>query len=79
MFDYGHYKIPQHLVAVTDPHFPCIVTHRGDNDTPRHAAETLRKRGMARAPANDVRRALERHSAIWKKRGSSFRPWPGSR
>lgn len=61
VFDYGHYKIPQHLVAVTDPHFPCIVTHRGDNDTPRHAAETLRKRGMSPAPRNDVRRALERH------------------
>ncbi|HRM73090.1 MAG: hypothetical protein KBG46_05645 [Paracoccus sp.] len=69
VFDYGHYKIPQHLVAVTDPHFPCIVTHRGDNDTPRHAADTLRKRGMSQAPVNDVRRALERHFPYLEKEG----------
>lgn len=61
VFDYGHYKIPQHLVAITDPHFPCIVTHRGDNDTPRHEAQILRKRGMTPAPAQDVKRAWERH------------------
>jgi hypothetical protein len=61
VFDYGHYKIPQHLVSVTDPHFPCIVTHRGDNDTPRHEAQTLRKRGMTPASETDLRRARERH------------------
>lgn len=61
VFDYGHYKIPQHLVSVTDPHFPCIVTHRGDNDTPRHEAQTLRKRGMSLASETDVRRVHERH------------------
>lgn len=61
VFDYGHFKIPQHLVSVTDPHFPCIVTHRGDNDTPRHEAQTLRKRGMVKAPPEDIRRAWERH------------------
>ncbi|MFC3568349.1 glycosyltransferase [Paracoccus simplex] len=61
VFDYGHFKIPQHLVAVTDPHFPSIVTHRGDNDTPRHEAQILRKRGMVRASEQDVRRAWERH------------------
>lgn len=61
VFDYGHYKIPQHLVSVTDPHFPCIVTHRGDNDTPRHEAQTLRKRGMSLASEADVRRVHERH------------------
>ncbi|MBK4216220.1 hypothetical protein JJJ17_09815 [Paracoccus caeni] len=61
IFDYGHYQIPSRLVAVTDPHFPNIVTHRGDNDTPRHAPEILRKRGMSRATSNDVQRAIERH------------------
>lgn len=61
VYDYGHYKIPQNLVAVTDPHFPCIVTHRGDNDTPRHAPEILRKRGMTIAENDHIRRALERH------------------
>lgn len=61
VFDYGHYKIPHHLVSVTDPHFPCIVTHRGDNDTPRHEAQTLRKRGMTVAPQEDVQRAWVRH------------------
>lgn len=61
IFDYGHYAIPQRLVAVTDPHFPNIVTHRGDNDTPRHAPEILRKRGMSLASKNDVQRAVERH------------------
>ncbi|MDQ1900337.1 glycosyltransferase [Paracoccus sp. WLY502] len=61
IFDYGHYAIPTRLVAVTDPHFPNIVTHRGDNDTPRHAPEILRKRGMSKASRTDVERALERH------------------
>lgn len=61
VFDYGHYAIPTRLVAVTDPHFPNIVTHRGDNDTPRHAPEILRKRGMSRASRADVERAVERH------------------
>lgn len=61
IFDYGHYAIPTRLVAVTDPHFPSIVTHRGDNDTPRHAPEILRKRGMRPATRNDVARAIERH------------------
>ena len=61
IFDYGHYAIPTRLVAVTDPHFPNIVTHRGDNDTPRHAPEILRKRGMSRASRADVKRAVERH------------------
>lgn len=61
IFDYGHYAIPTRLVAVTDPHFPNIVTHRGDNDTPRHAPEILRKRGMRPASRDDVRRAIERH------------------
>lgn len=61
IFDYGHYAIPTRLVAVTDPHFPNIVTHRGDNDTPRHAPEILRKRGMSRASRSDVERAVERH------------------
>lgn len=61
IFDYGHYAIPTRLVAVTDPHFPNIVTHRGDNDTPRHAPEILRKRGMRPATRAEVERALERH------------------
>ena len=61
IFDYGHYAIPTRLVAVTDPHFPNIVTHRGDNDTPRHAPEILRKRGMRPASREDVERAIERH------------------
>ena len=61
IFDYGHYAIPTRLVAVTDPHFPNIVTHRGDNDTPRHAPEILSKRGMSRASRADVERAVERH------------------
>lgn len=61
IFDYGHYAIPTRLVAVTDPHFPNIVTHRGDNDTPRHAPEILRKRGMRPATRSEVERALERH------------------
>jgi hypothetical protein len=61
IFDYGHYAIPTRLVAVTDPHFPNIVTHRGDNDTPRHAPEILRKRGMSKATRSDVERAVERH------------------
>ena len=61
IFDYGHYAIPTRLVAVTDPHFPNIVTHRGDNDTPRHAPQILRKRGMSAASRADVERATERH------------------
>ncbi len=61
VFDFGHYKIPQHLVAVTDPHFPCIVTHAGDNDTPRHEAKILRKRGMSVADERSVMRSIGRH------------------
>lgn len=61
IFDYGHYAIPTRLVSVTDPHFPNIVTHRGDNDTPRHAPEILRKRGMRPASRSNVERAIERH------------------
>lgn len=61
IFDYAHYQIPARLVAVTDPHFPNIVTHRGDNDTPRHPPEILRKRGMRLAPMADIQRAYERH------------------
>lgn len=61
IFDYGHYQIQTRLVAITDPHFPNIVTHRGDNDTPRHAPEILQKRGMRRAPRSDIQRAYERH------------------
>ncbi|WP_081614911.1 glycosyltransferase [Paracoccus sp. N5] len=72
VFDYGHYKIPQHLVSVTDPHFPCIVTHRGDNDTPRHEAQTLRKRGMTRASEDDVRRVRERHFGYLSAEGMAL-------
>lgn len=61
IFDFGHYAIPTRLVAVTDPHFPNIVTHRGDNDTPRHEPHILRKRGMRPATAAEVERAIERH------------------
>ncbi len=45
------------------------MTHRGDNDTPRHAADTLRKRGMSRAPVNDIRRVLERHFPYLEQEG----------
>lgn len=69
VFDYGHYKIPQHLVSITDPHFPSIVTHRGDNDTPRHEAMTLRKRGMSIAPDSDVLRAWQRHFSYLSPEG----------
>lgn len=61
VFDYGHYKIPHHLVAVTDPHFPCIVTHSGNNDTPRHEASILRKRGMHEADPESISRDMDRH------------------
>lgn len=69
IYDFGHYKIPLNLVAVTDPHFPCIVTHRGDNDTPRHAPETLRKRGMSRAAPEQIRRAIDRHFPYLTREG----------
>jgi hypothetical protein len=61
IFDFGHYQIPLRMTAVTDPHFPNIVTHRGDNDTPRHAPEILRKRGMRKAPHSELQRIYERH------------------
>lgn len=69
VFDYGHYKIPHHLVSVTDPHFPCIVTHSGNNDTPRHDASILRKRGMAKSETERVSRDLERHFDFLTKEG----------
>lgn len=72
VFDYGHYKIPQHLVSVTDPHFPCIVTHRGDNDTPRHEAQILRKRGMSIAAQDHVQRAFDRHFGYLGPEGLSL-------
>lgn len=61
VFDYGHYQIPTRMLSVTDPHFPNIVTYQGDNDTPRHAAQILKKRGMKPASASEVRKAYERH------------------
>ncbi|WP_199260008.1 putative rhamnosyl transferase [Paracoccus binzhouensis] len=61
VFDFGHYQIPLRMTAVTDPHFPNIVTHRGDNDTPRHAPETLRKRGMRKASPQEIQRIYGRH------------------
>lgn len=61
VFDFGHYQIPTRMVAVTEPSFPNIVTHRGDNDTPRHEAQILRKRGMKLATRREVERARERH------------------
>ncbi|MCU9846611.1 putative rhamnosyl transferase [Defluviimonas sp. WL0024] len=61
VFDWGHYQIPSRMVSVTDPHFPNIVTHRGDNDTPRHEARILKKRGMVPASVAELRRVRERH------------------
>ncbi|MCV2872959.1 putative rhamnosyl transferase [Defluviimonas sp. WL0050] len=61
VFDWGHYQIPSRMIAVTDPHFPNIVTHRGDNDTPRHEARILKKRGMVPASEAEVQRVRDRH------------------
>ncbi|WP_425092219.1 glycosyltransferase [Tropicimonas sp. S265A] len=69
VFDFGHYKIPNRLPALTDPHFPNIVTHRGDNDTPRHEAAILRKRGMKPASAKEVMRTHERHFHFLSPKG----------
>ncbi|HRO14180.1 MAG TPA: glycosyltransferase [Paracoccus sp. (in: a-proteobacteria)] len=61
VFEFGHFRIPDRLLAVTDPFFPNIVTHRGDNDTPRHEASVLRKRGMVPATPDELRKAVARH------------------
>lgn len=61
IFDYGHFSIPRRMMTVSDPHFPNLVTHRGDNDTPRHAREILKKRGMFSAPADDVAKVFRKH------------------
>lgn len=62
IFDYGHFSIPRRMMAITDPHFPNLVTHRGDNDTPRHAKEILKKRGMYPAPRDEIAKVFEKHS-----------------
>lgn len=61
VFGFGHYQIPRRMFAVTDPHFPNLVTHRGDNDTPRFTADILKKRGMVPASPAEMRKAVERH------------------
>lgn len=76
VFDFGHYKIPQHLVAATDPHFPCVVTHAGDNDTPRHEAAILRKRGMSKADPGRVLRDLGRHFDFLSGKGRKLATLP---
>lgn len=81
VFDFGHYKIQENFVAVTDPHFPCIVTHRGDNDTPRHAPEILRKRGMSKAEDDQILTSIKRHFdflTIDGMRMSTFDRVPGA-
>ena len=72
VFDFGHYQIPSRMMAVTDPHFPNIVTHRGDNDTPRHDAKILRKRGMFIAKPDELRRVRERHFGFLEAEGLSL-------
>lgn len=61
VFGFGHYQIPHRMYAITDPHFPNLVTHRGDNDTPRFAAEILKKRGMVPASTDEMHKVVERH------------------
>lgn len=61
VFGFAHYKIPTSMVALTDPSVPSIVTHYGMNDTPRHAEQILRKRGMVRASHEDLDRLIGRH------------------
>lgn len=69
VFDYGHFQIPRRMYAITDPHFPNLVTHRGDNDTPRHAAEILKKRGMYLAPADEVADVFAKHFTFITPKG----------
>ncbi len=61
VFGFAHYRIPTVMVALTDPSVPSIVTHYGMNDTPRHAKEILAKRGMKKAPRDELDRLITRH------------------
>lgn len=61
VFGFAHYKIPTLIVAVTDPSVPSVVTHYGMNDTPRHAKETLTKRGMIKTDRSEFNKIIERH------------------
>lgn len=61
VFGFAHYKIPTLLVALTDPSVPSIVTHYGLNDTPRHEAAILRKRGMVKTDLADLEKLINRH------------------
>jgi Putative rhamnosyl transferase len=72
VFDFGHYQIPSRLISLTDPSFPNIVTHRGDNDTPRHEANILRKRGMYPARPEDVQKMLDRHFSYLDAEGMAL-------
>lgn len=69
VFGFGHYQIPHRMFAITDPHFPNLVTHRGDNDTPRHEAAILKKRGMVPASAEEMRKAVQRHFSFLTRQG----------
>ena len=46
VYDFAHYKVPTRMKAIMDPTSANIVMHLGNNDTPRHEAQILRKRGM---------------------------------
>ena len=70
VFGFAHYRIPSLMVALTDPSVPSIVTHYGMNDTPRHAKEILAKRGMKKAPRQDLERLLERHFGFLTSEGA---------
>lgn len=69
VFGFAHYKIPTLMVALTDPSVPSIVTHYGMNDTPRHAEQILRKRGMVRSSRSDLERLITRHFSFLTETG----------
>lgn len=69
VFEFAHYRIPQRMIAVTDPGVPCIVTHAGDNDTPRHEPHILRKRGMEIANEERLARTIAKHFGFLSEEG----------
>ncbi|SHJ25257.1 glycosyltransferase [Wenxinia saemankumensis] len=76
VFEFGHFAIPSRFVSVVDPHVPNIVTHRGDNDTPRHSAQVLRRRGMKPAKEARIRADIDAHFAFLGRRGLALCGFP---
>lgn len=72
VYGYGHYKIPQALLGLTDPTIFNLVTHHGMNDTPRHRREILKKRGMVKTPLEDLQPVINANFDFLSEQGRAM-------